>query len=227
FDQTEMQTLGQRWRLTEPGLLFKSYPVCSAAHALIEQTVALVDEARCNADAIERIVCEVPKLVGISLIYDEPATAQEMQFSVPFAVACAVLHRGVRLEDIGLDALKDPAIRSMMGRTEKRVDPKLSTEEMRIEFPESARVTICLRDGRQLSGFCGAAYGMPQCPLSDDALKAKFCNCLVFAGHTHDFAAGQADTLLNPEAGQKADFCRVVQETFDVPDAVTSQTRSF
>ena len=37
----------------------------------------------------------------------------------------------------------------------------LSTDEMRLKFPESTKLLIKLKDGRLYSGFCGNALGMP------------------------------------------------------------------
>lgn len=176
----EIATLGQRWRLVEPGLLFKLYPVCSAAHALIEQTAVLCQDAGATAAEIAAIECYVPHLVGISLIHDNPRNLQEAQFSLPYAVACAVRHGGVRLEDISDTAIHDGITRDVMAKVAKAVDPALSTDEMRKKFPESARVKIKFTNGTNREAFCGEAYGMPGRPLSDRDLADKFTRCARF-----------------------------------------------
>jgi 2-methylcitrate dehydratase PrpD len=197
FDQ--IGTLGQRWRLADPGILLKRYPVCSAAHALIEQTAALVVEAQCGESDVAAAICEVPELVDISLIYDTPTRMQQAQFSLPYAVACALRYGTVRLKDLNPERIAAPEIRALMARVEKRVDPELSTDTMREQSPESARVTLVLNDGRRFSGFCGEAYGMPGRPLSDEDLVGKFSDCLCFAGHGPDSAAKFAMELLFPK----------------------------
>ena len=175
-------SLGTRWRLTDPGLLIKSHPVCSAAHAAIEMTAQLCRQACATPDQIAAILCHVPHLVDISLVHDHPHSAQEAQFSLPFAVACAADHGGVRLDDLIDHRFADPDILALMARVRKMHDPALSTPQMLLAAPESARVVLHLADGRRLEGFCPVAYGMPQRPLSDDDLLAKFAECQRLAG---------------------------------------------
>jgi hypothetical protein len=61
----------------------------------------------------------------------------------------------------------------------------LSTDKMLSLYPESARLSLSLKDGRTLQGFCGEAYGMPGRPLSDDDLQKKFSGCVEFAGKSN------------------------------------------
>lgn len=178
----EAETLGQRWRLTDPGLLVKRYPVCSAAHAAIDEIARLTFEAGFTQDDIDAIHMEIPKLVRISLVHDTPQTPSEAQFSLPFVAACAVRYGAVRLSDLNLEFLHSSEQQSLMRKVRIRVAEDLSTDDMRKRFPESARVEIILNDGSKRSGFCGEAYGMPARPLSDVDFLGKFRDCLDFAG---------------------------------------------
>ncbi len=177
-----VSSLGERWRLVDPGLLFKSNPVCSAAHAAIEETARLLGEAGLTADQIASVRCEIPKLVDLSLVYDRPEIPQQAQFSLPFAVACAALFGRVRLQDLSLETLRNPDIAKNISKVEKAVAEDLSTDDMRLRHPECARVTIRLVDGRSLAGFCADPYGMPSRPMSDADLLQKFEGCMAFAG---------------------------------------------
>jgi len=172
-------SLGQRWRIVSPGLLFKTNPVCSAAHAVIEQLAVLVGDV--ETDDIAAIEAELPALVAMSLAYDRPTNPQQAQFSLPYTLACAALQGRVRLADLTAEALADPTKQRLMAKITKRVADDLSTDEARAEHPESARVTVTLRNGGRRSGFCADAYGMPSRPLSDSDLVAKFHHCLAFA----------------------------------------------
>ena len=191
----QADSLGKRWRLTDPGLLLKRYPVCSGAHALVEQTVALCHSAKIEPDQIAAIECHVPSLVNISLVYDNPQSAQQAQFSLPYAVACAVHHAGVTFNDLSAGALANPDIRAIMAKVQTFVDPELSSDAMRAVSPEGARVALILSDGRRLEGFCPVAYGMPARPLSNDDLRAKFEACVGFAGHPLPAIAPALDNL--------------------------------
>ncbi len=177
----EAETLGKRWRLTEPGLLFKTSPVCSAAHAAIELMSQLINESGATAENIISIKAEVPKLVDVSLVYPRPETTQQAQFSLPYALACALLHGRVLLRDLEPKEITMENKQKLMKRINTFVVDDLSGDDMRARYPESVRLTLSLADGRVSSGFCGEAYGMPRRPLSDRDLVDKYFNCLSFA----------------------------------------------
>ena len=147
---------------------------------MIEQTAALCRTV--DRGGIAAIECHVPTLVDISLVYDDPANAQEAQFSLPYTVASAALRGGLTLDDLGTAALADTTVRALMSTVRKLADPALSTDAMRSGAPESARVSVRLRDGATHEGFCAVAYGMPSRPLSDGDLAAKYSACLAFGG---------------------------------------------
>lgn len=194
----EAESLGSRWRLTDPGLLFKTSPVCSAAHAAIEAVATLVRQSGATAGDIESIEAEIPKLVRICLVHDRPETPQQAQFSLPYALACAALHGRVRLQDLAPDALADPAKQGLMDRAAIQTSAEMSTEAMRARYPEGARIRLRLKDGSQFEDFCGEAYGMPNRPLSDADLAAKFHSCLDFgaiAGPQNVLETGNLKTL--------------------------------
>ena len=182
----EAETLGVRWRLTDPGLLFKTSPVCSAAHAAIDQMATLMTDAKALANDIVSIEAEVPDLVDISLVYPRPNSPQEAQFSLPYALACAALHGKIRLDDLDLGAIKSQQKLELMEKVKVIVAKDLSTNEMRNKYPECARLKIMFSDGRTLNGFCGQAYGMPGRPLSNKDLLSKFHNCLDACGQSVD-----------------------------------------
>ncbi len=195
-DLSQADTLGRRWRLIEPGLLFKQYPVCSAAQAAIEQTALLMSESGLNAGDIGGIRCEIPELVAISLVHDDPQNVQEAQFSLPYAVACAALDGTVGLQHLTETALHRPEVRALMARIDADVAEDLSTGHMRRQYPECARIVIEFCDGTRSEGFCGAAYGMPSRPMSDQDLLAKFERCLAFSGVSRCSNVAPEDLLL-------------------------------
>ncbi|MCY3823220.1 MAG: MmgE/PrpD family protein [Nitrospinae bacterium] len=179
--EAELESIGRRWRLCDPGLLFKTSPVCSAALAAIEQMNALMAELGASADEVAGVHAEVPQLVYESLVFPNPATPQEMQFSLPYALACAALHGRVRFEDLA-HSIVTPEKAALMARVSVKRAPDLSTDEMRAKYPESIRLTLTLINGRSATGFCGAARGMPERPLSDEELLDKFRAAGAYAG---------------------------------------------
>lgn len=180
--EAELETIGRRRRLCEPGLLFKTSPVCSAALAAIEQMRELMAELGASVNDIAGIHAEVPRLVYESLVFPNPSTPQEMQFSLPYALACTAIHGRVRFEDVAPGAGVSPQMSSLMARVTTKRAPDLSTDAMRAKHPECVRLTLTLSDGRSATGFCGMAYGMPERPLSDKDLLEKFHAAGAYAG---------------------------------------------
>lgn len=178
----ELGSLGKRWRLTDPGLLFKTSPVCSAAHAAVEAVAQASAASGADITEIAAVRLAVPELVRISLVYDRPETPQQAQFSLPYAVACALLHGRVRLADLAPSEIAARDKRALMALVGIEIAADLSSEEMRARYPESARASLQLKDGSRHDVFCGEAEGMPRRPLSDAKLQAKFDSCLSYGG---------------------------------------------
>jgi 2-methylcitrate dehydratase PrpD len=177
-DIQSAEPVGKRWRLLEPGLLHKRYPVCSAAHAAIDLMVEMTEKSGISADNVESIVAEVPDLVAKSLMFDRPGSQKEAQFCLPYALSCALTSGGVRPADLSESEIRSEAKQRLMQKVQMIAVDDLSTDEMRNRYPESARLKVTLKDGRILSGFCPEAYGMPRRPLSDEDLIAKFASCV-------------------------------------------------
>ena len=137
-----------------------------------------------RSEDIAGIRAEVSELSTRASSNRTPITPQQMQFSLPYALACAALHGRVRFEDLAPGAGRDPAKRAVMERvtTERAADP--STGEVRAEYSEGTRLTLTLNDGRSATGFCGIAHGMPERPLSDTDLLNKLLAAGAFAGVT-------------------------------------------
>ena len=116
-------------------------------------------------------MCAVPPLVTLSLIYPNPSSPTEAQFSLPFAVSCAALHLGIEPAHLTQATLSDAALRAMMARVrhETLADLQFAQHE-----PEGAQVTLRLFDRRECTLRIGAARGMPTASMSNDELRAKF-----------------------------------------------------
>ncbi len=181
-DHSQADTLGRRWRLIEPGLLFKQHPVCSAAQAAIEQTALLMVSRVWMLGTSEGFTAKSRnwwRSVWCMTIRRMPRRPSSV---CPIAVARAALDGTLSLAHLTETAIQSPDVRRLMSRIDARVAEDLSSEDMRRQSPECARIAIEFRDGSRSEGFCGAAYGMPSRPMSDQDLLAKFEHCLAFAG---------------------------------------------
>ncbi|MBZ0215913.1 MAG: MmgE/PrpD family protein, partial [Fimbriimonadaceae bacterium] len=184
--------LGSVWRLINPGIFFKQFPVCSAAHAAVELAIGLLAEHGIGGEDVERVICEVPPVVAISLVYSRPISPQQAQFSMPFAIASVLVHGELAIASLAESALRDPRLARAMEKVEMRRVDDLADETAL----ECARVTIWTRDGRMASGYLGEPSGMPGNPLSDSRLHHKFLRCAAIGG-VNEIAASALLERLN------------------------------
>lgn len=195
IDNEGIAKLGTHWRLVDPGIFFKQYPVCSAAHAAVEVTRQLMDKHGLAGERIRRVVCEVPPLVATSLVHDQPGNVQEAQFSMPFAVGTMLASGQLGVEDLTAKALSDPRVQSAMSKVDmRRVD---SLEDA--AAPEGAKVTLLTDDGGEVTDYLGVPKGMPTNPMSDAELNDKFLRCGAAGGMEHDRANNLLKYLKNIE----------------------------
>jgi len=173
--------LKQRWRLVDPGILFKSFPVCSAAQAGAELTRNLMIKHQLDSMDIEKVVCEVPKLVEISLVYHHPLTVRQAQFSMPFAIACMLVFSNLGLEHLSEQILSDPRIQMQMKKVSMSVpDYLLNDHTVAERCPEGAGITLHTSRGAAYSEFLDRPTGMPGNPISTELLVDKFVKCLNY-----------------------------------------------
>ncbi|MBK3736178.1 MmgE/PrpD family protein [Azospirillum brasilense] len=194
FDVTALNALGRRWRLLDPGIDTKAYPVCLSSHAAADAVRDLMAEHRLDPSDIVAVRCVVPPVVAANLTYDRPATPGEARFSLPFAVACVMLHGDLTLDHLSGPTLADPRLRAAMERVSLRPDPGWNDDPDRARLapegaPEGADVTVETRTGQSVRRFCASARGTVARPLSMEAHAAKFLAC--------------ADRAIGPTAAQR------------------------
>jgi 2-methylcitrate dehydratase PrpD len=161
--------LGERFAVT--AMTFKNHGCCGHIFAGLDAVAALRAEHNFGADDVEAIhlggygptkeVCDRP-VVG---------TEQEARFSAQYCMAALLVLGGVRLAAFEPEALADARIRAIMPRVTVSLDPELAAD-----YPgrRAAKVTIKLRDGRELFRYQRTRKGDPDAPLSDRELSEKF-----------------------------------------------------
>lgn len=182
FDAAAFDALGRRWALLDPGVDVKRIPVCLSSHAAVDAALELARAHGIAVGEIAAISCDVPPIVIANLVHDDPATPQQAQFSMPFAIAAALLHGGVELEHLSPATLADPSLRALMAKVAMCSGAVWEDPAYRAAAPEGAQVSIALRDGRVVQGFRDFARGAARYPLAADEIDAKFAACLRFAG---------------------------------------------
>ena len=169
-----LDLIGNTFKLRDPGLVVKPYPICSCAMQAVEALCRLMAEHDLSPDAIARIDCAVTPMVAATLRYDRPAKTTEALFSLPFTLALAATRGGIGPYDITEAALQDRDLQALMEKVSYREEAGLTDLAA---YPEATRVDLTMTDGTTLSHHCDCASGDPRAPMSDEALEAKFMAC--------------------------------------------------
>jgi 2-methylcitrate dehydratase PrpD len=194
-DSRGINALGKVWRLVEPGIMFKQFPVCSAAHAAVELTQRLLREQNLSGDDIAQVICEVTPTVAISLVYNRPDCPQQAQFSMPFSLGAVLAYGALGVEHLSQEVLADPCLQVSMAKVEMRRVDELHSEAA----PEGARVTLITHQGKEFQAYLGEPTGMPGNPLTDTQLHTKFFRCCEVGGMKKGDAKRRLEHLLSLE----------------------------
>ncbi|MFO8142527.1 MAG: MmgE/PrpD family protein [Marinobacter sp.] len=158
--------LGDRWRITEQ--YFKRYPVCYWAQPAIEAVLSL----RCDIAPQELITdIEIETFHQARRLHVVlPDSTEQAQYSLPWAVACAVLTGTVNQQSVTTD-LGHQDIRSLAQKVRITESPIFNRA-----FPARrwSRARIRLSSGRVLESQDCQAAGTPDAPLSRHVLNTKF-----------------------------------------------------
>ena len=177
-----------------PTIAFKPYACGTMAHPYIDCARAFRQRGIANAQ-IERIECDtaegiVHRLWEPLATKRAPPNAYAAKFSIPYAIAVALLK-----DDAGLgeytDALAhDPELRGLAAKVSYRVEPANPYPK---QFTGHLRVT--LKDGSVFEHRQAYFKGGALHPLSDDDIRHKFFANCAFGGLATARAEALAATL--------------------------------
>lgn len=172
------EQFGRDWRLLKPGVDFKRVPICLSAHAALDAVMDIMAERHVAAADIENIVCDVGPVVTANLVYADPKTPQQAQFSLPFTIGCMLVKGDISLVDLSQAVVDDPKVRTAMQHVKSVTSDRWKAGgEIAQRYPEGAHVTLTTRDGRTYEHFNGFARGTTARPLTDEEIADKFMSC--------------------------------------------------
>lgn len=177
FDPEPISSMGRRWKLITPGIDVKRIPVCLASHAAVDAVCELVADSSLRCSDIDKIVCDVPPRVVASLTYDRPTTAQQAQFSMPFAIAASLIYGTIKLEHLCRSVIDDPGMQELMPRVEMCSGSHWSDPEAQARAPEGAIVQIATRAGKSVERYRAFPRGSAAEPMSAAEIHEKFMSC--------------------------------------------------
>lgn len=160
-----LDDLGSRWECLAVAL--KPYPASLSMHACMDAAAGL----GLKAGDIDEILCTIPAS-AMSVVAEpraektRPVTDDEARFSLPFAVASAVVGGRSPAEMFSEDARTDRRVLSLAERIAAEPADELAAT--------GGRVRVMLRDGRTRDATEDICRGAPGRALSDEDLRAKF-----------------------------------------------------
>nr|WTB28838.1 MmgE/PrpD family protein [Streptomyces sp. NBC_00830] len=152
------------------GLAIKMFPCC---YAMQRPIAALRDlRAECDPDDVAHVHVSTPGATIHPLMHDRPDTGLEGKFSLPYAVASALLDDFPGFDAFTDDAVRRPAARRLMAA----VETERTTGGAALLDGEVA-LTETRTDGRVLRSVLTHPPGSPERPATDTELAYKFAAC--------------------------------------------------
>ena len=186
---------------------FKLHACCLYNHPVLDGVQSLLGKERFVADDVEFIKVEAPGLATI-MTDPEPANMLAAKFSLPYAVATAVVHDSTDITAFYPDRLQDPQTLDLSHRVDIVTDPEMDLR--RYDYP-AAKVSISLKDGRIITEDVTAHHGDTQNPASREELVGKF-NFLVEDVLGEDGSARVVETVSHLDAlGNVRELTRLLQ----------------
>lgn len=192
--------LGTRWRILEHYV--KPWPVCRWVQPAVE---AVLDLRRRHPSLAPEDVTRVRVSTfadAVSLDTRAPREADAAQYSLPFAVAVALVHAEIRAEHLTGGGLDDPDVLRVAGLLDASVD---ATAEARYPAERWARVEIVLRDGATLDSGRHTTRGDPDRPLTATEVEAKVRSNCAALGSVRAERFWRAGTAPRPDLRELLD----------------------
>ena len=192
--------LGNPWVLVDPGIALKKFPCCYSSHRAMDGVLEMKRRHAFGADDVEKLTCLMPPGGMRALIYPRPATGLEGKFSVQYALAAGILDGKYSLWTFTDEAVRRPAIASLLERVVAREDPRCAEGDPLIETrsPGSrgfVEVEVVLRNGVHDAVRVDKPRGHPSRELSWDDIHAKFMDCAAHASLPTDHARHAFDLI--------------------------------
>jgi 2-methylcitrate dehydratase PrpD len=160
--------LGRGYRIEQN--YFKFHACCRHNHYALDALAALRRVHRFAADDVAHIrVTTVP--FGLRMADPEPGSMLGAKFSIPYALAAALVRGAADVTAFEPAALGDPRVRALAQRVEVSADPEMSP--LRVNHP-TARLRIALSDGRILEETTTVVRGDALNPVPAADVVAKF-----------------------------------------------------
>jgi 2-methylcitrate dehydratase PrpD len=175
FDEEKISGyMGDPYTIVDPGVSVKPYPSGVLSHPSMDALLDIVEEYDIQPEQVEEIRLEAGSNILNPLRYQNPQTALEAKFSLPFCLASIVLERRAGIRQFRDEFVKSPRVQNIMKRIKTYLNPDIESKGYdRI----LSMVDVKLKDGKTLTKESGPYRGSPQNPLTEGELSEKFREC--------------------------------------------------
>lgn len=162
--------LGARWEVARN--YFKRHAACRYTHGALDALAEIAAQAGDRLEPASVRSVEVDTYVWAAQL-DDPAPRNMLaaKFSLPFAVATAIVHGGAGLDAFRDAARADAVVRDLAARVTVREDPALTAM---LPGLRPARLRVTLADGRVLSAEALTNRGDTEDPYGPEEVTEKF-----------------------------------------------------
>lgn len=143
-----VEELGKKWEFTRTSI--KLYPACHQLHAFMNASIHLAKTETFNAENVESVralICDaaVPLVCEPLEAKLKPNGSYAAQFSLPYAVACALQRGRFGLNEIEAPAYTDESLLALANKVKYEIDPHPGFPKSR-----SGEIIVTMKDGRIL-----------------------------------------------------------------------------
>jgi len=166
--------LGKRFEGVNIG--FKPYPCCGFSHAFIDGVLALQSRYNIRPEDIKKVIAscgdQAFEIANPPEVKRAPRNTIDSQFSLPWAMATALVKGRVTVNDFTEDAIRDKAVLDMAAKIYAEHDPALTRHGV-----GPGRVRIILHNGEVYEEFVEHCLGSVQRPMTFEDITRKFRAC--------------------------------------------------
>lgn len=169
--------LGTRWASAETS--FKYHASCRHTHPAADALLHTMQSNNIQAQDIDRIITHVHQgAIDVLGPVTYPATVHQSKFSMGTVLAIIAHYQFAGLQEFA-DHFSDPEICALRDRVTMELDPEIDAA-----YPKRwiGKVTVILKDGRQLHGRVDQPKGDPGNTLSRTEITDKALRLATFSG---------------------------------------------
>jgi 2-methylcitrate dehydratase PrpD len=163
-----VEDLGNRYEIARN--YFKRHACCRYNHGTLDALGEIVAKRALKPEEIARVDVETYSLAA-QLCDQNPQNMLAGKFSIPFAVATAIVHGSTGVESFRPQVIHDRAVKDLALRVYVTEDPKLTA--MMPKFRPS-KVKVHLKDGSALNAEALMNKGDTEDPYSGEELRGKY-----------------------------------------------------